>query len=71
MKQEIRRLPDSELELMQIIWAQEPPVTRTDIEGALLGEHPLAEYHAPWIAVAGHRPAVVPGVIFHLVAAGG
>lgn len=42
MKQEIRRLPDSELELMQIIWAQEPPVTRTDIEGALLGEHPLA-----------------------------
>ena len=31
MKQEIRRLPDSELELMQIIWAQEPPVTRTDI----------------------------------------
>ena len=40
MKQDIRRLPDSELELMQIIWDREPPVTRTDIEEALA--HPLA-----------------------------
>ncbi len=32
MKQELRRLPDSELELMQSIWAQEVPVSRADIE---------------------------------------
>ena len=32
MKRSIRRLPDSELELMQIIWQKEPPVSRTEIE---------------------------------------
>lgn len=29
MKQDIRRLPDSELELMQIIWDREPPVSHS------------------------------------------
>lgn len=42
MKQNIRRLPDSELALMQIIWRREPPVTRTDIEEALGPEQSLA-----------------------------
>ena len=42
MKQDIRRLPDSELELMQIIWDREPPVTRPEIEEALAKTHPLA-----------------------------
>ena len=42
MKQDIRRLPDSELELMQIIWDREPPVTRPEIEEALASTHPLA-----------------------------
>ena len=35
MKQEIRRLPDSELELMQVIWQCDPPVSRTEIEAQL------------------------------------
>jgi len=30
----IRRLPDGELEIMQIIWQLEPPVSRADIEKA-------------------------------------
>ena len=30
MKQDIRRLPDSELELMQIIWDREPPISLED-----------------------------------------
>ena len=42
MKQSIRRLPDSELELMQIIWQKEPPVSRSDIEADIKDSHPLA-----------------------------
>ena len=42
MKQSIRRLPDSELELMQIIWQKEPPVSRTEIEENLKKDHTLA-----------------------------
>lgn len=42
MKQEMRRLPDSELELMQIIWRREAPVSRGEIEGELREDHPLA-----------------------------
>ena len=42
MKQEIRRLPDSELELMQAIWHCEPPVSRSDIEANLSHERKLA-----------------------------
>ena len=37
MKRPIRRLPDSELELMQIIWQKEPPVSRSDIEAVIKG----------------------------------
>ena len=42
MKQSIRRLPDRELELMQIIWQKEPPVSRTEIEENLKKDHTLA-----------------------------
>ncbi len=35
MSGELRRLPDSELEIMQVIWALEPPADRADIEAAL------------------------------------
>lgn len=42
MKQSIRRLPDSELELMQIIWQKEPPVSRSDIEAVIKDSHALA-----------------------------
>ena len=42
MKQTHRHLPDSELEIMQIIWGKEPPVSRTEIESAVSAEHPLA-----------------------------
>jgi len=42
MKRQIRRLPDSELELMQIIWQKEPPVSRQDIEAVIKDKHMLA-----------------------------
>ena len=42
MKQPHRHLPDSELEIMQIIWEKEPPVSRTEIESAVSADHPLA-----------------------------
>lgn len=42
MNKDIRRLPDSELELMQIIWDLEPPLSRQDIEERLPPDRPLA-----------------------------
>ncbi len=42
MKKQPRRLPDSELELMHIIWDREPPVSRADIEQQLTVRHDLA-----------------------------
>lgn len=39
----IRRLPDSELEVMQAIWACQPPVSRADIEEIIYKNHPMAE----------------------------
>ena len=42
MKETIRRLPDAELEVMQAIWACEPPVARADIEEILYKTHPMA-----------------------------
>ena len=42
MKQEIHRLPDSELELMQAIWQCEPPVSRSDLEAHLSKNRHLA-----------------------------
>jgi len=38
---DIRRLPDSELEVMQAVWACTAPVSRSDIE-AQLQSHPMA-----------------------------
>ncbi|MCI9047562.1 MAG: BlaI/MecI/CopY family transcriptional regulator [Hungatella sp.] len=43
MKTAIRRLPDAELEVMQAIWACEPPVSRTDIDEILRDTHPMAQ----------------------------
>jgi len=42
MNETIRRLPDAELEVMQAIWACEPPVARADIEEILYKTHPMA-----------------------------
>lgn len=42
MKLPIRKLPDSELEVMQAIWACTPPVARTDIDEILKDTHPMA-----------------------------
>ena len=42
MKHDIHRLPDGELEVMQVIWDSQPPVTRGDIERALSVSHALA-----------------------------
>lgn len=39
---EIKRLPESELEIMQIIWKEETPVSRMTVENALQEIHPLA-----------------------------
>jgi len=37
MSQELRRLPDSELEVMQAVWSADPPAERADIEAVLAG----------------------------------
>lgn len=42
MKSLIRRLPDTELEVMQAIWACTVPVSRTDIDAILKDTHPMA-----------------------------
>ena len=42
MKNTIRRLPDAEQEVMQAIWACQPPVARADIERILFETHPMA-----------------------------
>ena len=42
MSQEIRRLPDAELEVMQAIWACEEPVKRAAISAILDRTHPMA-----------------------------
>lgn len=42
MKDSIRRLPDTELEVMQAVWACTPPVERAEIEGLLFRTHPMA-----------------------------
>ena len=38
----IKRLPESELEIMQIIWRETAPVSRAVIEHTLNEKHPLA-----------------------------
>ena len=42
MNDNMRRLPDAELEVMQAIWACKAPVARTDIEEILYKTHPMA-----------------------------
>lgn len=42
METAIRRLPDAELEVMQAVWACEPPVARADIHEILKDTHPMA-----------------------------
>ena len=42
MSDNIRRLPDAELEVMQSIWACQSPVIRADIEEILFKTHPMA-----------------------------
>ena len=42
MKNEYRHLPDSELEVMQIVWQMKPPVSRFVIEEELNKVHHLA-----------------------------
>ena len=38
----IRKLPDTELEVMQAIWSCTPPVTRIEIDTILKDTHPMA-----------------------------
>ena len=42
MNSHIKKLPDTELEVMQAIWACEMPVARVDIEELLKDTHPMA-----------------------------
>ena len=42
METAIRRLPDAELEVMQAIWACDPPVARAEINAILEKTHPMA-----------------------------
>ena len=40
---DIRRLPDTELSVMQIVWSMEAPVKRADIEEEMNRVHPVAQ----------------------------
>lgn len=42
MSHTIRRLPDTELEVMQALWASDTPVPRTQLEERLAQTHPMA-----------------------------
>ena len=42
MKNTIRRLPDAAQEVMQAVWACQPPVARAEIEKILFKNHPMA-----------------------------
>lgn len=43
MRSEIRRLPDSELEIMQVLWELGAPAARSEIEAVLKEKHPMAQ----------------------------
>ena len=43
MEPNIRKIPDSELEVMQVLWQQEPPVPRTLLEEEIGKIHPMAQ----------------------------
>ena len=38
----VKKLPDTELEVMQALWACTPPATRMDMEVFLSASHPMA-----------------------------
>ena len=42
MNHSIRRLPDTELEVMQALWASDTPVPRAQLEERLAQTHPMA-----------------------------
>ena len=42
MNHTIRRLPDTELEVMQALWASDTPVPRAQLEARLAQTHPMA-----------------------------
>lgn len=39
----IKRLPDSELEVMQILWSMKSPISRAQVEEAMAKIHPIAQ----------------------------
>lgn len=39
----IKKLPDTELEVMQAIWSFDPPVMRNQIDEILQNDHPMAQ----------------------------
>ena len=43
MRDKMPKLPDTELEVMQAIWACTPPVSRAEIENQLQESHPMAQ----------------------------
>ena len=43
MKKKVNKLPDSELEVMQVLWKFEPPVKRNEIEEEMAKIHPIAQ----------------------------
>lgn len=43
MENELRKLPDSELEVMQLVWDLAPPVPRAAIERAMAQRRPMAQ----------------------------
>ena len=53
MRDKMPKLPDTELEVMQAIWACAPPVSRAEIEDRLQESHPIAR--EDYLADQGHR----------------
>ena len=43
MSGSIKRLPDSELEVMQAVWACTPPASKDEIREKMGDDHPIAE----------------------------
>ncbi len=43
MQEKTKRIPDSELEVMQAIWDCTPPVSRADLEEKLADTYPIAQ----------------------------
>ena len=43
MRNTIKRLPDSELEVMQAVWRCTPPASKDDIRRRMGDSHPMAE----------------------------